>query len=59
MKKNKVLKAARNAHTANTKHGMGDYYGTGIKNPVGKIRSVMGFAQSTPKSLKKPPKSLA
>lgn len=59
MKKNKVLKAARNAHTANTKHGMGDYYGSGIKNPMGKIRSVFGFTSSSPASLKKPPKSLA
>lgn len=46
-------------HTAPTKYGMGDYYGTGIKNKVGRIREEVGNSQVTPNKLKKPPKSLA
>jgi len=59
MKKSKPLKPGRNAHTANTKYGMGDYYGSGIKNPVGKIRDVTNFTEVKAKKLGKPPKSLA
>jgi hypothetical protein len=56
----KPLKPARNAHTANTKYGMGDNYGTGIKQKMGRIRSSgTGANFLPPKSLKKPPKSLA
>lgn len=43
------------AHTAKTKFGMGDYYGTGVRNPAGKTK---GSAASQ-KKLGKPPKSLA
>lgn len=56
MKKAKPLK---NAHTANTKLGMGDFYGSGVKNPTGKMRSGAGRIEVTSKNLKKPPKSLA
>ncbi len=46
-------------HTANTKYGMGDHYGTGIKQPVAKpVRSYL--TDSIPeRKLSKPPKSLA
>ncbi len=38
----------------------GDYYGTGIKNPVGRIRgTTVGINPVSKKGLKKPPKSLA
>jgi hypothetical protein len=38
----------------------GDYYGTGVKNPMGKLRSTsLGPNPTSPKQLKKPPKSLA
>lgn len=37
----------------------GDYYGTAIKQPIGKSRSVMGLNPTSEKDLKKPPKSLA
>ena len=57
--KKKPLKPARNAHTANTKHGMGDYFGSGIKNPVGRIRDVTNFTEVKGKKLGKAPKSLA
>ncbi len=56
MKKTKALK---NAHTSNSKIGVGDYYGTGIRNPIG--RMVDNYTDS-PKSVQKkgkPPKSLA
>jgi hypothetical protein len=48
----------KQAHTSNSKVGTGDYYGTGIKNPIGK--SIVNMAM--PSSLKtkgKPPRSLA
>ena len=49
------------AHCANKKFGMGDYYGTGIKNPVCKIRdwSSPGSTPVKPIALKKPPRSIA
>ena len=37
----------------------GDYYGTGIKNPVGKIRDSYMNSPTTSKQLKNPPKALA
>jgi len=55
----KKPKSPRFAHTPNTNKGMGDYYGTGVKAPLGKMREGMGMVKLTPKKLKKPPKSLA
>ena len=56
----KKLKPAKEWHSANTKFGMGDYYGTGIKNPMGRMReSSMGFNSVSREGLNKPPKSLA
>ena len=50
-------------HEANTKYGMGDNYGTGIKAKVGRVRDTMGPpVQGAPipkKSFRKPPKNLA
>jgi hypothetical protein len=58
MKKSKMK--ANNAHTARTKYGMGDFYGSGIKNPIGRLREdTVNFAAVKPKYLKKPPKSFA
>ena len=55
--KNKSSKAA---HTSKSKKGMGDYYGQGVRAPLGKMRSdSMGMIVQTPKKLKKPPKTLA
>ncbi len=41
--------------------GMGNNFGTGVKNPVGRMRSrdSVGFNRVSPKGLKIPPKSLA
>ncbi len=59
MKKPKPLKRTGEAHTSKSKFGMGDSYGSGVKNPIGKIRDVMGITDVKPKKLGKPPKSLA
>jgi len=57
MKKPKPLK---NAHTPNTKYGMGDYYGTGVKQKLGRVRDdTIGMIRISRKGLKTPPKSLA
>jgi len=60
MKTPKPLKRSPEAHVCNTKYGMGDYYGTGIKQPVGRVRE--DYINGTPmtnKKMGKPPKSLA
>ena len=50
----------KEAHTDNTKYGMGDYYGTGFKNPIGRMRSPgVGYRPVNPEQMAKPPKSLA
>lgn len=50
----------RFAHTAATKYGMGDNYGSGVKQKLGRMRDdSMGMVHLTPKRLKKPPKNLA
>lgn len=55
------MKKAKNAHTANTKYGMGDFYGSGIRAKVGRIRDSFtgGSNPVSKKGLKKPPKTLA
>lgn len=55
----KKIKASPNAHTADTKYGMGDYYGMGIKQKVGTLRDDYINMPSKPKTMGKPPKSLA
>ncbi len=47
------------AHTPKSSYGMGDYYGTGIKQPIGKVRDVMGYKPGKSTKMGKPPKSLA
>jgi hypothetical protein len=57
MKKNK---ATQEVHTPDTKYGMGDHYGTGVRAKIGKMRSdSVGMRVLTPKKLKTPPKSIA
>lgn len=46
-------------HTPKSSKGLGDYYGTGIKQPLGKMREGMGMVEIPPKKLRKPPRSLA
>lgn len=58
LKKGRVKNAE--AHTASTKYGMGDYYGTGLRNAMGKVRDITpGINPVPPNKLKKPPKNLA
>lgn len=54
----KKSQPTKNAHTANTKFGMGDFYGTGIKAKSGRVRSELGKRPVAPNKVK-PPKSLA
>lgn len=46
-------------HVSHSSMGMGDYYGTGVKQKVGRIREGYGQNPVSPENLKKPPKSLA
>ncbi len=58
--KNASKKSYRFSHTPRSSKGLGDYYGTGIRAKLGRVREdTMGMNQVTPKGLKTPPKSLA
>jgi hypothetical protein len=46
-------------HVNHSSMGMGDYYGTGIRAPLGKMRDGMGMKEITPTKLKNAPRSLA
>ena len=49
-----------NAHTPKTQMGMGDYYGTGIKNKVGRMREdSIGHNPVSSRGMKRSPRSLA
>lgn len=49
----------REAHSANTKYGMGDYYGTGFKAPIGRMRDDSVGMRPVPKGkIGIPPKSV-
>lgn len=52
-------KGSTPAHTARTQKGMGDYYGQGVRNPVGKMKEGMGLNPIPKSKLSKPPKNLA
>lgn len=54
------LKSHRESHSSGSPVGSGDYYGTGIRQPIGMVRrDYMNSQKFTSKSLGKPPKSLA
>ncbi len=55
----KKVKVPRFTHTSTKKKGMGDYYGSGVKNPMGRSIDVFAEKPSKNKDLGKPPKSLA
>jgi hypothetical protein len=55
----KKAKPSKEWHSSNKKMGMGDYYGSGIKNPIGKVRDSYMTPKMTSKKLGKAPKSLA
>ncbi len=52
-------KAPKFAHTDKSKIGMGDFYGTGVKNRMGKPKEVLGQTIGKAKGTSKPPRSLA
>lgn len=48
------------AHVSKTKKPMGDYYGVGVKNPIGKMKgSLIDAKPLSAKKLGLPPKKLA
>lgn len=49
----------RFAHESNTKYGMGDHYGTGVRAKVGKMIRGVGFQEVSSRKMGTPPKSLA
>lgn len=55
----KTVKPAKNFHTSNSKKGMGDFYGQGIRNPAMKPKDVMGMKELSPKKVKTPPRSMS
>lgn len=56
----KKVKTPMNSHTPKTQKGMGDYYGSGIRNKIGRMREdSVGMYPVSKKGLKTPPKSLA
>jgi hypothetical protein len=58
--KNKKIKTPMESHTPKNKIGMGDHYGSGIKNKIGRMREdSMGMMPVDRKGLNNPPRSLA
>ena len=55
----KKIKSTMQAHTSKSQKGMGDYYGQGLHNKVGKVREDMVSPKTTSKTIGKKPKSLA
>jgi hypothetical protein len=56
MKKPKPLK---NTHTSPSQKGMGDYYGTGVRNRVAKTVDVFTATPVKAKNIGKAPRSVA
>lgn len=54
----KKTKSLKTAHTSRSQLGMGDFYGQGVKNPIGRVREDT-LTYSKPNRLNKPPKKLA
>lgn len=52
-------KKPRFSHTDNTKYGMGDNYGTGVRAKLGSVRDdTVGMKKLSKKQIRTPPKSL-
>ena len=59
MKHKGRVKTPMNAHTPKTQLGMGDYYGTGVKQKIGRVREdFMGMLDMPPKKLSTPPRQV-
>lgn len=55
----KSKKTSGDWHVSHSSMGMGDYYGTGVKQKIGKMREGMGMKPLSKAKLGKAPKSLA
>jgi hypothetical protein len=51
-------KASKEAHASASQKGMGDYYGTGVRAKVGRMRDGAGTYGVSRRGLKTPPKSV-
>jgi hypothetical protein len=58
MKKAKTKTNRIQAHTSKSAKGLGDYYGTGIRAKLGRLREGTGMKFMSASQLKKPPKSV-
>ena len=45
-------------HVNHSSMGMGDYYGTGVRAKLGRMREGMGMVQISSKKMKTPPRSV-
>ena len=54
-----MKKVSRFSHTPKTKKGLGDFYGTGIKAKLGRVREGMGMVPLSKKQMGTAPRSLA
>jgi len=58
--KSKSMVKPYESHVSKTKKPMGDFYGVGVKQPIGKQKGpLLGSANLSQKKLGKPPKTLA
>jgi len=57
--KNSKIKPKKEWHASSSKIGMGDFYGSGIKQKVGRFREDFMSNPTPAKKLGKPPRSLA
>lgn len=55
----KKVKAIKTAHTPSSPKGMGDYYGSGIRNKTAKMRESSMELPKVSMKKGKPPKALA
>ncbi len=55
----KKVKPLKTTHTNPSPKGMGDYYGTGVRNRMGKAVDVFSATPVKAKNIGKPPKSVA
>ncbi len=60
MVKKQSKKQPKMAHTPRSAKGLGDFYGTGIRQPLGRVRDdTVGMVHLSKEKLKNPPKTLA
>lgn len=47
------------SHSSRSQRNKSDDFGVGFKNPVGKMREIMGESKLSPKKMKKQPRKMA